>query len=55
MYGITAFEAQGPDELHAIGTGFGVLFPFEMATKAVAVRLRSLHRSHLKTGYFCDR
>ena len=31
MCGITAFEAQGPDELHAIGTGFGVLFPFEMA------------------------
>ena len=23
-------------------------------TKAVAVRLRMLHRSHLKIGYFCD-
>ena len=31
MCGITAFEAQGPDELLAIGTGFGVLFLFEMA------------------------
>ena len=31
MCGITAFEAQGPDELPATGTGFGVLFPFEMA------------------------
>ena len=47
--GVTTLEAEGPDESHATGMGFGVLF-----TKAVAVRLRLLHPSHLKTGYFCD-
>ena len=45
MCGITALEVEGRDVLLATGMGFA---------KAVAVRLRLLHRSHLKTGYFCD-
>ena len=52
MCGITAFEAQGPDELLTTGTGFGVLFPFEMAHESCrcsSSRRRSLHRSHLVT------
>ena len=54
MCGITALEVEGRYELLATGMSFGVLFLSEMPTKANAGRLRLLHRSHLKTGYFCD-
>ena len=55
MCGITLLEVGGPDVLLATGMGFAVLFLSKTRpTKAVAVCLHLLHRSHLKTGYFYD-
>ncbi|KAL9977227.1 hypothetical protein ACROYT_G014606 [Oculina patagonica] len=52
--GLAELVTEGQCELLGPGFVFGVLFPFEMATKAVTVRLHLLHHSHLTIRCFYD-